>query len=1602
MKQRKLPWLAAMVSLTLCGISTLTRAETLDSINHYGNARTVADGGTASATSAGGIAHGFTNPATDTYTITTGGADLWGGADNGSAAFDSAAPPREGDFSAIVRCRIGEAGEVLAGGGWGRTGIMARKSTGAANSANFAHYRRSDGARGSVFGIRQNDGAGTLGNDGPSNHGNGAATIPHQTTWIWLGLHRKGTHILTSWAPDDGAGSPSTWSDFIIRSATPDNKGPVHVGLAHQNHNTAGDHNSGAFQDGGKHISTATFEQFQVFGEFNPAFGVLPAPILPAPGTIAAEAGGPGTFGVREITAVGTDIFQARDALINDTGGLTGQFAILDVTDPDTNVPGGPVLGGTPTPFLSDVAGDTNDIKTIATGELNVQKTDFYTFNFHGDDGFAARIVGSEWLDVAGAGSIDVADASVVYFPNGTGDHNTQALVWLEAGIHDFEYIHWEGGGGAYYEVSSHSGNLLGGGPAQWLALGDGTQLAPLVLAGSTPVALSGPVDVYKLNGGGNAADPGGGDGAAPSRFQGAANDGIRAQIQAAIGSNDPNLNQNTHPDTYINENETPNPAQNDDYRLRVSGEFVVDNGNAILGESLDLTFTMRTDDGSQLRIIGQSFTGVAGDGRTFLEDVDGDMSLTGDFFTGNTNALGHINLVEGTYQFESYMFEGGGGSRFELQAAAGTQTDFTGFVIPAAPTLVPGNCGIAVGKPELVISTVLPPLPYAQDFDGFADGTTVLGDGSQMNGTASVQGGALRLTTDGIAGGFASFNIPGLPNSSSGWTASFDLTIIDSAGSNPPADGMSFNYGGFGLGELGSAEEGMAGAGGVNENVSFEIDTWMNFDAEQGVNIAEKVGGVDTNLAFTNGPILNDGTTVGGQVTMSWNPTDGASFSTNGLLTNAAFSNVVTTFAANDAHLFGFSGRVGGANETKLIDNLVIQPDVGIEGEIASGTCIDFGTTRRDLPVTKDFTVSNTGSEDLIFTGLTLPPDWSLVGTPPAPIPAGGSAVVTVQFDGTGSAGDRMGTISLDNNDCDEDPFEIVVKACLDDQGPVITGAKDLVANAPAGGLSDPIEWTLTAIDNKDPDPSLICTPPSGTQFPIGDNEVVCVATDNVGNETTTSFFVSVLEIADTPGERFLDIVSLRGEEALGAGGAGTGIPAGATIFTYYNAYINNDGDAIVRAALSGAPGADRALFKANGSGLTELLAVRGGTSPFGGTYSAFADEALSDDGVASFTGSVGTTDGHVADDGAGATGVAFVGGAAADTGGATFRALRQLASAGANGIYSPGYLTTGGAVTVRNDTGIWRSTSGLVAREGDPAAGFGPAPHGHVFNRVVTNASGDIAFAGSVLTRPSGAAVWAGSPAMLSVIAQKAAAAPGTTGAFRSFAAESIGGGGDVAIRATLVTQTGIIGSDNNEGIWTNRSGSLELVAREGDVAPCLPTTDALFGRFDTMSVADDGSVCFFAYLKGPGVNSSNDGSFWRSTGDGILHLIVREGAEANNTDGAVHSTIHSVACNNSGGAVYSTRLVRGVGDTASSNDFGLWLDKGSERAAELVLREGDKFPLAADERTVTFIGFDQTTNAAGGTGGYGRVVNDSGEIMLRLSLDGNLSGLFILGEE
>ena len=63
--------------------------------------------------------------------------------------------------------------------------------------------------------------------------------------------------------------------------------------------------------------------------------------------------------------------------------------------------------------------------------------------------------------------------------------------------------------------------------------------------------------------------------------------------------------------------------------------------------------------------------------------------------------------------------------------------------------------------------------------------------------------------------------------------------------------------------------------------------------------------------------------------------------------------------------------------------------------------------------------------------------------------------------------------------------------------------------ATGPAGAR---VSYTATAIDDLDPNPSIVCTPASGSVFAIGTTTVTCNATDAAGNAATATTIVTVL----------------------------------------------------------------------------------------------------------------------------------------------------------------------------------------------------------------------------------------------------------------------------------------------------------------------------------------------------------------------------------------------------------------------------------------------------------------------------------------------------------
>lgn len=81
------------------------------------------------------------------------------------------------------------------------------------------------------------------------------------------------------------------------------------------------------------------------------------------------------------------------------------------------------------------------------------------------------------------------------------------------------------------------------------------------------------------------------------------------------------------------------------------------------------------------------------------------------------------------------------------------------------------------------------------------------------------------------------------------------------------------------------------------------------------------------------------------------------------------------------------------------------------------------------------------------------------------------------------------------------------------DNIAPVITPAANVTKPADAGSCTQAVVTfpTPTATDACDATPTVVCSPPSGSVFPVGTTVVTCTATDDCGNSSTSTFNVTV-----------------------------------------------------------------------------------------------------------------------------------------------------------------------------------------------------------------------------------------------------------------------------------------------------------------------------------------------------------------------------------------------------------------------------------------------------------------------------------------------------------
>jgi hypothetical protein len=123
---------------------------------------------------------------------------------------------------------------------------------------------------------------------------------------------------------------------------------------------------------------------------------------------------------------------------------------------------------------------------------------------------------------------------------------------------------------------------------------------------------------------------------------------------------------------------------------------------------------------------------------------------------------------------------------------------------------------------------------------------------------------------------------------------------------------------------------------------------------------------------------------------------------------------------------------------------------------------------------------------------------------------PLGSTTVVGVATDAVGNSSEAHYTVTV-----------------RDTTPPKLSLPGNLTVNAisPAGAA---VSYAVSATDVADPNPTLSCSTPSGSGFPIGQWSVTCTATDQSGNSSTGSFTVKVKGAKEQLADLIQKVVSM------------------------------------------------------------------------------------------------------------------------------------------------------------------------------------------------------------------------------------------------------------------------------------------------------------------------------------------------------------------------------------------------------------------------------------------------------------------------------------------
>jgi hypothetical protein len=310
------------------------------------------------------------------------------------------------------------------------------------------------------------------------------------------------------------------------------------------------------------------------------------------------------------------------------------------------------------------------------------------------------------------------------------------------------------------------------------------------------------------------------------------------------------------------------------------------------------------------------------------------------------------------------------------------------------------------------------------------------------------------------------------------------------------------------------------------------------------------------------------------------------------------------------------------------------------------------------------------------------------------------------------------------------------------------------------------------------------------------------------------------------------------------------------------------------------------------------------------------------------------------------------------------------------------------GSEIDSSNDRGIWSDRSGnvaLIARTGDPAPGMS---EGVAFSELANLSSNNAAVAfsatltGDEINFSRFDNIWSYRSGNLELVARRGVPAPGIDGdvEYGSISGPRLDGAGNVSFFGEL---SGGIDQTNRWGIWSQRSGGLELRLRSGSHAPGTAEGVKFFG-FNGLEVNDLADSAFNALLTGTGVSRQNDTGIWAER-SGHLTLIAHEGSQAPGLPNGVNfgnfMLTTSPHINNSGQIAFIARL---IGPGVNHDSF--WATD-SHGALHLIAREGSLLEVApGDFRTISNLGAASPE------------FNNLGQVAFHAAFSDGSSGIFV----